>query len=107
MMTIMGEVCQAIQEDIDAESDEGTDKKEEKMRQIIVATKPTCLFFNRLVKEGKDVAYYGDTVLAGDVDAVLVRWKISDNEYRVVFGDLTTKDVSAEDLAQLENLRSE
>lgn len=101
MMTIMREACQAIQEDIDAESDEEPAKKEDKMKEIIVATKPTCLFFNRLVKEGRDVAYYGDTITAGDMDAVLVRWKISDNEYRVIFGDLTTKDVSAEDLAKL------
>jgi hypothetical protein len=73
MMTIMGEVCQAIQEDIDAESDEEPAKKEDKMKEIIVATKPTCLFFNRLVKEGKDVAYYGDTVLAGDMLKICVR----------------------------------
>jgi hypothetical protein len=104
MMTIMREACQRIQEGIDAESNEEPTKKEEKMKQIIVATKPTCLFFNRLVKEDKDVAYYGDTVTSDDVNAVLVRWKISDDEYRVIFGDLTAKDVSAEDLAELENL---
>jgi hypothetical protein len=33
-----------------------------------------------------------------------MRWKISDNEYRVIFGDLSTLDVSAEKLAELEKL---
>ncbi|MHC4337496.1 MAG: hypothetical protein ACYSTG_06040 [Planctomycetota bacterium] len=104
MMTISREACPFIQEHTSTESDEEPVKKEDKIKEIIVATKSTCLFFNRLVKEDKDVAYYGDTVTAGDVNAVLVRWKISDNEYRVVFGDLTAKNVSAEDLAKLESL---
>jgi hypothetical protein len=104
MMTIIREAWQRIPEDMHAESDEGAPNECDKMGPIVIATKSACLFFNRLVKEDKDVAYYGDTVMAGDFNAVLVRWKISDNEYRVVFGDLTTKDVSAEGLAKLESL---
>jgi len=104
MMTIMREAWQRIPEDMHAESHEGAPNECDKMGQIVIATKSACLFFNRLVKEDKDVAYYGDTVTAGDVNAVLVRWRISDNEYRVVFGDLTAKNVSVEDLAKLESL---
>jgi len=33
---------------------------------------------------------------------MLLRWKISDNQYRVIFGDLTAADVTAEELAELE-----
>ena len=63
------------------------------------------MFYGKLVKENKDVAYYGDKVTAQDVDKVLMRWKISDNEYRVIFGDLSTLDVGAEKLAELEKLK--
>jgi hypothetical protein len=31
-----------------------------------------------------------------------MRWKVSDNEYRVIFGDLHTQTVTAEALANLE-----
>jgi tetratricopeptide (TPR) repeat protein len=48
--------------------------------------------------------YYGETIGPDDADAVLMRWKISDGLYRVVFGDLLTSDVTAEDLAKLEKL---
>jgi len=58
-----------------------------------------------LEKDGKDPAYYGDKVSAESPDAVLFRWKVSDDTYRVVFGDLRTEDVSAEKLAELENLQ--
>jgi len=33
---------------------------------------------------------------------VLLRWKIGDDRYRVVFGDLSTRDVASDELAQLE-----
>ena len=57
-----------------------------------------------LEKDGKDPAYYGDKVTADHPDAVLFRWKIDDNTYRVVFGDLSTEDVSSEKLVELEAL---
>lgn len=68
----------------------------------ILSIQGACMFYGKLVKENKDVAYYGDKVTAQDVDKVLMRWKISDNEYRIIFGDLSTLDVSAEKLAELE-----
>ena len=37
-----------------------------------------------------------------DGNSVLMRWKISDNQYRVIYGDLHTEDVTAEKLAELE-----
>ena len=60
--------------------------------------------YSILEKDGKDPAYYGDKVSAESPEAVLFRWKIDDNTYRVVFGDLSTEDVSAEKLAELETL---
>ena len=78
----------------------------EMMQEIMEKTmtiQGVAMFYAELVKNDKDPAYYGDTVTAEGTDAVLMRWKISDNEYRVVFGDLTTENVTAEQLAELEN----
>lgn len=64
----------------------------------------TPLFFYKdLVKENKDPAYYGETVGPEDSDKVLLRWKLDDGQYRVIFGDLSAKTVTAEELAELEN----
>ena len=55
-----------------------------------------------LVMEDKDFAYYGDKVTAEFPHAVLMRWKIEDGKYRIIFADLNARDVTAEELAQLE-----
>lgn len=55
------------------------------------------------VKDGNNPAYYGDTVTAEFPHAVLLRWKIDENTYKVVFGDLSTEDVTPERLAELES----
>jgi hypothetical protein len=59
-------------------------------------------FYANLIRANKDRAYYGKTVTPKDTDKVLVRWKVSDKEYRVIFGDLHTQTVTAEALAKLE-----
>jgi hypothetical protein len=58
--------------------------------------------FRQLEVNGREPVYNGRTVAAGDADEVLVRWKLEDDLYRVVFGDLRIEDVSAERLAELE-----
>jgi hypothetical protein len=60
------------------------------------------MMYTTLEKEGKDPAYYGDRVSINSPEAVLFRWKVNDNTYRVVFGDLSTKDVTPAELAELE-----
>jgi hypothetical protein len=50
----------------------------------------------------KEAVYYGDSVTADNPEAVLLRWKVSDDQYRVIFGDLSTSDVTTEELAELE-----
>jgi hypothetical protein len=37
-----------------------------------------------------------------DADKVLMRWKVSDSEYRVIYGDLHAETVTPEKLAELE-----
>jgi hypothetical protein len=58
--------------------------------------------YEYLARMGKDVVYYGDSVDPQDSDAVLVQWKLSDGEYKVIFGDLREKTVSAEELIRLQ-----
>jgi len=77
---------------------EATTRMLEKMRPI----QSLALFYSTLVQDGKEPVYYGETVGPDNANAVLMRWKISDGQYRVVFGNLLTSDVPAEELAKLE-----
>lgn len=54
------------------------------------------------VMEDKDFAYYGSKVTTEFPHAVLMRWKIEDDRYRIIFADLTMRDVTTGELAQLE-----
>jgi outer membrane lipoprotein-sorting protein len=58
-------------------------------------------FYSLLVQDKKEPAYYGDTVTPDDADQVLMRWKVSESEYRVVFGDLHAETLTPEALAAL------
>jgi hypothetical protein len=60
------------------------------------------MMLTTLQKDGKDPAYYGDKVSTESPQAVLFRWKIDDTTYRVVFGDLSQRDVTPDELARLE-----
>jgi hypothetical protein len=55
-----------------------------------------------LVQDKKEPVYYGETVTPEDTDSVLMRWKVSDNEYRIIFGDLSVGNATAEELAKLQ-----
>ena len=59
-------------------------------------------FYTWLEFDKNDPAYYGKTVTPKDADKVLMRWKVSDNEYRVIYGDLHAETVTPEKLAELE-----
>jgi len=79
----------------------------DKTNRLKVAIMPMrCLdrfrILNLLIIWGKDSAYYGKTVTPKDADKVLMRWKVSDNEYRVIYGDLHAETVTPEKLAELE-----
>jgi hypothetical protein len=59
-------------------------------------------FYIWLQADKKDPAYYGKTITPKDTDKVLMRWKVSDSEYRVIFGDLHAETVTPEKLSELE-----
>ncbi len=61
-----------------------------------------AMFYIFLNQDKKDPAYYGDIVTPQDYDQVLMRWKISENEYRVIFGSLHVETVNKDVLAELE-----
>jgi len=81
----------------------GSPKPSKELIARLIKIDRVGMMYTTLEKDGKDPAYYGDKVSAEEADAVLFRWKIDDNTYRVVFGDLKTEDVSVEKLAELEN----
>lgn len=45
-------------------------------------------FYGRLANEQRNPEYFGSTVQPGDAKAVLLRWKLDDGRYRVIYGDL-------------------
>lgn len=57
---------------------------------------------NTILRENADAAYYGKTVGAKDKDDVLLRWKLDDGRYRVIYGDRRAEIVSSEQLKKLE-----
>jgi outer membrane lipoprotein-sorting protein len=68
-------------------------------------TSYVTLYFFQLANDlilNSDAAYYGRTVRAGEKDKVLVRWKLDDGRYEVIFGDLRAETVTAEKLHALE-----
>jgi hypothetical protein len=61
-------------------------------------------FYATLAQEQKDPAYYGDVVTPDDPAHVLMRWKVSEAEYRVIFADLHARPGPCSDA--VEGLRS-
>jgi outer membrane lipoprotein-sorting protein len=80
-------------------------KKAEESEKTIDRLMPiddAVTFYEMLSEEEKDPAYYGSVVTPQDADKVLMRWKVSDNQYRVIFGNLRAETVDTEALAKLE-----
>ena len=102
MMTLMKEISETLKT---KHGDKPTKEIKEEKLSTLQSILPTGALYAQLARENKDVAYYGDTVTAKDSEKVLMRWKISDDEYRVILGDLTTKNLSAEELAELEKVQ--
>jgi len=84
------------------------EEKINKLADFLVPIRGLERFYGMLQWDKKDPAYYGKTVTPKDADKVLMRWKVSDNEYhadneyRVIYGDLHVETVTPEKLAELE-----
>jgi outer membrane lipoprotein-sorting protein len=59
-------------------------------------------FYDKLTREKKEPAYYGSTATLTDPNAILIRWKLSKNKYRVIYTSLKAETVTTEKLAELE-----
>ena len=55
------------------------------------------------LRDNPDAAYFGKTVGPNDKDKVLLRWRLDDGRYRVMFGDLRFETVAPERLEKLES----
>jgi len=61
--------------------------------------------YEYLVSQGKNVAYYGNSIDPKDRYGILMQWKVADGKYKVILvnaGTLSLKTVSAEDLIELQ-----
>jgi hypothetical protein len=54
------------------------------------------VFYASLLEKGVEVEYFGDSVGAMDFDKVLMRWKLDDGRWRVIYGDLRAETVEEE-----------
>jgi len=84
---------------------EQAQSEEEKATEVMDMMRPVTslgAFYMTLVQDKKEPIYYGESVGPDDAGSVLLRWKISDNQYRVIFGDLTAENFTAEELTELE-----
>lgn len=83
---------------------EQIDSKRKEFMEKMFRVQTTCAFYARLVKDRKDPAYYGDEVTTADSNSILMRWTISDNQYRIIYGSLITEDVNVEKLTELKKV---
>ena len=79
-----------------------SDEERTKKTSAIISLNVPAFFYKTLVDENKDPAYYGESVGPDDTNKVLLRWKLDNGQYRVIYGDLSIKNVTGEKLAELE-----
>jgi hypothetical protein len=79
-----------------------SDEQVQELTAKAITMQAPVLFYTKLGQDGKDPAYYGKDVKAGDANTVLMRWKNSDGTYRVIYGDLSAENVTAEKLKEME-----
>ena len=62
----------------------------------ILKTRNFSAFYTGLVEDGVEVEYFGGEVGAIDYDKILMRWKLDDGNWRVIYGDLRTETIEVE-----------
>jgi hypothetical protein len=92
----------AVKQIFEGSKDLSEEEITKKVMDIMMPIQGAGMFYMLLTQEKKDPAYYGNVVTPQDADKVLMRWKVSDTEYQVIFGSLHAETVSADTLAELE-----
>lgn len=109
LMTIISKTSKAmgskLVEDRMQQEDQDISKQErvKELTEKIMPITGLVTFYMQLVQDKSDPAYYGEFVTPEDTDKVLMRWKVSENEYRVVFGNLQAETIDADVLVELES----
>ena len=81
----------------------GTAQESEKGNAAKLAkARPGLMGIEGIQRQNPDAAYYGNTVGPKDKDSALLRWKLDDGKYAVIFGDLRSETVTVERLRLLE-----
>lgn len=57
---------------------------------------------NRILTDNPDAAYHGKTIGPKDAERILLRWKLDDGRYQVIYGDLRGEILSPEQVRALE-----
>ena len=63
----------------------------------------TSNLYQLLLDKGKEITYYGDSIGPQAEGSILMHWKVDDNNYIVIFGDLSKDEVSAEKLIEIQS----
>ena len=71
--------------------------------QKLVNLQMALNYYNMLIVKNQSPAYYGKTVTPEFPHAVLMRWNIENDTYKVIFGDLMMKEVTETELEELES----
>lgn len=74
------------------------DDDRQAMAQLALDLASGCQYYMQLVQKGCEPEYFGETVTADDADEVLLRWRLDDGSFRVIYGDLRVETVTASDV---------
>jgi hypothetical protein len=61
--------------------------------EVMLKASIVAAFYQKLANEQRDPEYFGATVKPGDKEGVLLRWKLDDGRFRVIYGDLRAETV--------------
>ncbi len=59
--------------------------------------------YNVLLEQGIEVVFY-ENIEPSDKDAILMHWKLSNGNYKVIYSDLREQEASADELIKLQSL---
>jgi len=102
VMTLTKESAEVLGRKFGAAKTKPTDEQIQQITAKAVKFQAPVLFYTKLTRDGNDPAYYGKDVTPGDANTVLMRWKISQGAYRVIYGDLSAENVTTEKLKEIE-----
>jgi len=91
--------AQSLQEQLD---DMDEEERQKKIMELMRPAQSLGMFYIMLIQEKKEPEYYGDTVGPEDANKILLKWKHSETQYRVIYGDLTAETLIPAALDELE-----